>query len=69
VAAASERLAPRVTASLAEALVEAIPDDWLPPDPRVGDANAQRRAYVAYLLARLDARHAFAGEADRARVA
>ena len=69
VAAASERLAGRVTASLVESLVKAIPDDWLPPDPRVGDANAQRRAYVAYLLARLDARDAFAQEADRARVA
>jgi hypothetical protein len=69
VAAASDRLAPRVTASLVESLVEAIPYDWLPPDARIGDAVAQRRAYVEYLLARLDARDAFALEADRARVA
>ena len=49
-AAASERLAPLVTASLLEELVAQIPDDWLAPDPRAGDADAQRRAYVTYLL-------------------
>jgi hypothetical protein len=65
--AADERLAPRATPALLELLVEAIPDDWLPPDPIVGDARAQRRAYVDYLLARLDARAAFVAEADRAR--
>ena len=69
VAAASERLAGQVTRPLLEALVEAIPEAWLAPDPRAGDADAQRRAYVAYLLARLDARDAFAREADRARAA
>jgi HipA-like kinase len=69
VAAATERLAGLVTTSLLEDLVAAIPADWLPPDARAGDADAQRRAYVAYLLARLDARDAFAQEADRARVA
>jgi hypothetical protein len=67
VAAADARLAPRVTPALLEALVAAIPDDWLPDDRVVGDAAAQRRAYVAYLLARLDARRAFVEEADRAR--
>ena len=69
VAAASERLAGLVTRSLLEDLVAAIPADWLPPDARAGDADAQRRAYIVYLLARLDARDAFAQEADRARVA
>jgi len=69
VAAASDRLAGRVTVDLLEALVGAIPDAWLAPDPRIGDADAQRRAYVAYLTARLAARDAFAREADRARAA
>jgi hypothetical protein len=69
VAAADERLAPVVTPALVQALVEALPDDWLPPDPLIGDAVAQRRAYVDYLLARLDARRAFVEEADRARAA
>jgi hypothetical protein len=63
VAAASERLASRVTSSLLEAIVAGIPDAWLADDARIGDANAQRRAYVAYLTARLDAREAFVAAA------
>jgi hypothetical protein len=63
VAAASDRLAPRVTRELLEAIVAAIPDEWLADDPRIGDADAQRRAYVAYLLARLEARDAFVAAA------
>jgi hypothetical protein len=54
---------------LLEELVAAIPDDWLPPDRVIGDAEAQRRAYVSYLLTRLEARAAFVGEAERARTA
>jgi hypothetical protein len=69
VAAASERLADRVTGPLLEDLVAAIPDDWLPPDALVGDADSQRRAYVAYLTARLAARDAWTQEADRGRAA
>jgi hypothetical protein len=67
--AADGRLAPLVTGTLVEELVDAIPDDWLPPDPVVGTAGAQRRAYVDYLLTRLDARAAFVEEAERARTA
>jgi HipA-like protein len=67
--AADERLAPLVTRELLVGLTEAIPDDWLAPDPIAGDAAAQRRAYVDYLLTRLDARRAFVEEADRARPA
>jgi hypothetical protein len=67
--AADGRLAGRVTSELLGELVAAIPDDWLPPDRVVGDADAQRRAYVDYLLARLEARAAFVAEAERARTA
>jgi hypothetical protein len=66
---ASERLAPLVTASLLEDLVGQIPVDWLATDPRAGDADAQRGAYVAYLRTRLEARIAFTQEAERARAA
>jgi hypothetical protein len=66
---ADERLAGRVTAAFLERLVAEIPDDWLPPDRVVGEAESQRRAYVEYLLARLDARAAFVEEAERARTA
>ena len=54
IAAVDERLAPRVTPALIAALVAAIPDDWLVLDAPVGDADAQRRAYVDYLGRRLE---------------
>jgi len=69
VAAASERLAPLVTPALLDALVAEIPDAWLAPDALIGDADAQRRAYVTYLITRLDARDVWTQEADRARAA
>jgi len=59
VAAADERLAPLVIGELLERLVEAVPDDWLPPDPMIGDARAQRAAYVEYLRRRLEAPRPF----------
>ena len=69
IAAANERLAPLLTSQFLGGLVEAIPDDWLPGDPTVGGPDAQRRAYVDYLLGRLAASDAWVGEADRARAA
>ena len=66
--AADERLAPLVTATLLEDLVVAIPDDWLAADPLIGDAAAQRRAYVRYLSRRLDVPRPFVEAADRARL-
>jgi hypothetical protein len=68
-AAADERLAPRITETLLASLADELPDDWLPPDAAVGGAEAQRRAYVDYLLARLEAPRAFVEEAERARTA
>lgn len=59
IAAADERLAPVVTPDLAAALVAAVPDDWLARDPVIGDAGAQRRAYVDYLGRRLEAPRPF----------
>ena len=69
VAAADERLTGLVSGSLLEGLVAAIPDDWLAPDPVIGDAAAQRRAYVAYLTRRLERPRPFVAEVDRARAA
>jgi HipA-like protein len=69
VAAASDRLAGQVTRDLLDEIVAATPDEWLADDPRVGDADAQRRAYVAYLTARLEARDAWTREADGGRAA
>ena len=67
VAAADERLAPLVTPELVADLVAALPDDWLAPDPRAGDAAAQRHAYVAYLGRRLEGPRPFVGPADELR--
>jgi hypothetical protein len=67
VGAADARLAPRLGAKLFEELVLPIPDAWLPDDATIGDAAAQRRAYVRYLDRRLASRHRFVEEAERVR--
>jgi hypothetical protein len=67
IAAADDRLAPLVTPDLLNALVAALPADWLALDPVVGDADAQRAAYVRYLSRRLEAPRPFVEAADLAR--
>lgn len=67
IAAADARLAPLVTDELLGALVAAVPDDWLAPDPVIGDSAAQRRAYVAYLQRRLHAPRPFVEPVERLR--
>jgi HipA-like kinase len=66
---ADARLAPRIGADRVADLVEAIPDAWLPDDPTVGDAAAQRLAYRRYLTRRLEAPRPFVEEVERARPA
>jgi hypothetical protein len=66
---ADARLAPLVDRAVLDAITEAIPDDWLRPEPGLTDPDAHRRAYVDYLLARLEAPRAWVEEADRARAA
>ena len=67
--AADARLVGSIDRDLLLGLVEALPDLWLPVDPVVGDAAAQRAAYVRYLLRRLESPRAFVEEAERARSA
>jgi hypothetical protein len=64
IAAADVRLAPRLTPALVEAVVTAVPAEWL---DGAKDEDATRRAYVEYLLRRLEAPRGFAEEADAAR--
>jgi len=64
---ADARLAPLLDVALFERLAAAIPHLWLPDDPKAGDADGQRAAYVRYLERRLSARHRFVEEAERAR--
>ena len=63
------RLSDRLDADVLDAIVAAIPDAWLPDDRTIGDAAAQRRAYLRYLRLRLDAPRPFLQEAERARQA
>jgi hypothetical protein len=52
---------------LLAAIVAAVPESWLDPQAQFADAAAQRDAYVEYLVHRLEAPRAFAGDALRAR--
>jgi HipA-like kinase len=69
IADADARLAPRLDRETLEGFTASIPDDWLRPEDGLPDPDAHRRAYVDYLLARLEAPRAFVAEADRARAA
>jgi hypothetical protein len=64
---ADARLAPLVTGDVLRSIVDAIPDDWLAPERGLADPEAHRRAYVDYLLMRLEAPRSFVGEVERAR--
>jgi hypothetical protein len=65
IAEADERLAPVITAALVEAVVGAVPGEWL--HDQGADEDAARRAYVEYLLRRLEAPRCFVEEADAGR--
>jgi hypothetical protein len=56
---ADARLAPLLNRAGVEAILAAVPDDWLAPTPRA--------AYVEYLCRRLEAPRDFAREAEEAR--
>ena len=60
-------LAPRLSAPVIEEVLELVPDSWLDADSGRGDPSTQRRAYVQYLLKRLELRDGFIEEAVRAR--
>jgi hypothetical protein len=63
IAEADARLAARLTPAVIEAAVAAIPADWLGPEAEDG----ARRAYVEYLVRRLEGPRTFVEEADAAR--
>ena len=67
--AADARHASRIDDATLAGLVAALPDAWLPDDPVIGAAEAQRRAYVRYLSLRLETPRPFVEEAERARAA
>lgn len=67
IAAADERLAPLLGRKLFEEIVAAIPDDWLAAEADRPDPADHRRAYVEYLVRRLESPRSFAEEAEGVR--
>jgi len=67
VSVAGAALLPRLSTGVLARIIEDVPEAWLPPDPRVGDAAAQRRAYLDWLSLRIEQSAAFEEEANRAR--
>jgi hypothetical protein len=64
---AHARLAARISRELLGRIVAFVPDDWLPPHPVVGDAAAQRAAYVRYVVERVGAREALVESIEELR--
>jgi hypothetical protein len=67
--AADARHARRLDEATVRDVVAALPDEWLPDDPLIGPAEAQRAAYVRYLKLRLEDPRPFVEEAERVRTA
>jgi hypothetical protein len=66
-AEAHDRIAPRVTPELLRRVVLLVPDALLLPHRTVGGPDAQREAYVRYLLARVGAREALVESIEELR--
>ncbi len=64
---ADARLRPRLEDPILREVVESVPEEWLDPDPDVGDASALRAAYLTYLQERLHGPRAWLAEAEAAR--
>jgi hypothetical protein len=64
---ADARLAARLSPAVVDAIIDAVPDDWL-RDERFGGPPGERDAYRRYLSARLEARPIWVTEAERARI-
>ncbi|MCA9834453.1 MAG: hypothetical protein KC435_10920 [Thermomicrobiales bacterium] len=65
---ADVRLAPKLDDTVLWSIIGSVPDEWL-PENEMGDAGAQRQAYLEFFLARLEAPRPFIEEAERCRLA
>ena len=65
--AADARMTERLTPEVIDRVVKLIPDEWLTGDALFGSSDEYRKAYVVYLVTRLEAPRAFVEEAIRAR--
>jgi hypothetical protein len=66
-AAAGERIAPRLARDAVERALAEVPDAWLAGEPRFASPAEHRGAYAGYLARRLEAAPIFVEEAERAR--
>ncbi|MBV9169366.1 MAG: aminotransferase class I and II [Chloroflexi bacterium] len=66
-AAADQRLRPRLDDDTIRDVVAAVPDEWLSDEPEFPDLAAQREAYVRYLTERLNGPRAWLQTAIAAR--
>jgi hypothetical protein len=67
VQAVDDILSARLNEDTLRGIVDAIPDSWLEGETRFASVAEHRNAYLAYLLARLEAPRAFVQEAIDAR--
>lgn len=67
IAAAGDRMAPRLGPGVVERVLAEVPDAWLGGEPRFASTAEHRAAYAGYLARRLEAAHIFVEEAERAR--
>jgi hypothetical protein len=65
--AADARLRPRLEERVLERLVDSVPEEWLDVEPEFPDSQAHRRAYLTYLLERLNGPRAWLDEARAAQ--
>lgn len=63
---ADVRLAAKLNDTVLWSIIGSVPDAWL-PENEIGDASAQRDAYMQYFLARLQGPRPFVEEAERLR--
>lgn len=68
-AEADARLAPLLSSEAVDEIVGAVPDPWLLEDGRFADPATARRAYVEYLLRRLEPPRPFLRDATAGRAA
>lgn len=64
---ADRRLADRLSEDVLWEIIAAVPESWLAPDSAIGNADAQRRAYLTWFSRRLDAPRVFVADAESAR--
>lgn len=63
---ADSRLAPKLDDTVLWSIIGSVPDAWL-PENEIGDADAQRQAYMDFFLSRLEGPRPFIEEAERRR--